>query len=403
MQSTLSSHFLRQDIINKLLAAGEEDSSEVGRYANRLLEIAHIEDSEHSGLADPFDRSVAIVFELFRDEDLDPWNVDLSQFLKLFGKRITDGSNDLDLPACGRLIRLAWEVLHGQAANLLDRVLRDEEEEFDDPFIDWGWEMEYDDAEFSFTTNVLTGEAENELPKLFNERIRREEGRQVTLGELLSALKGACDDADDLKMRDENRIRYAKEVEKALKNVGSRMHKEDIDGDILRCWKAMKKVAVKNGRSPGEDIPVEEVIAQLRSDLLAEYGAEVKNLDDEADITTFISSLFLTHRGLAEVQQKQVPHGRVTLRDKWPEINDHQQIINLINEQKNLLSEQMNVKDGGKEQHLKRMVERAAEVERKQAEAERKQTEAKEKTSKAESVEGPHIEITLPAQLEDLQ
>jgi len=189
MQSNLSSYFLRQDVIDKLIAGGESDSKEASRYANRLVEIAHIEDSEHAGLEDPFDRSVAIVFELFRDEDLDPWNVDLSQFLKLFGERIKKDSKKMDLPACGRLIRLAWEVLHGQAADLLDRALRDNEEETDDLFIDWGWEMEYDDDEFSFTTNVLTGSAEPQLPSLFNERIRRDEGRQVTLGELLQRSK----------------------------------------------------------------------------------------------------------------------------------------------------------------------------------------------------------------------
>ena len=63
MQSTLSPYFLRQDIIDKLLAGGEDNSGEASRYANRLIEIAHIDDSEHAGLVDPFDRSVAIVFE----------------------------------------------------------------------------------------------------------------------------------------------------------------------------------------------------------------------------------------------------------------------------------------------------------------------------------------------------
>ena len=48
MQSNLSSYFLRQDVIDKLIAGGESDSKEASRYANRLVEIAHIEDSEHA-------------------------------------------------------------------------------------------------------------------------------------------------------------------------------------------------------------------------------------------------------------------------------------------------------------------------------------------------------------------
>jgi segregation and condensation protein A len=406
MQSNLSSYFLRQDVIDKLIAGGESDSKEASRYANRLVEIAHIEDSEHAGLEDPFDRSVAIVFELFRDEDLDPWNVDLSQFLKLFGERIKKDSKKMDLPACGRLIRLAWEVLHGQAADLLDRALRDNEEETDDLFIDWGWEMEYDDDEFSFTTNVLTGSAEPQLPSLFNERIRRDEGRQVTLGELLSALKDACDDADDHKLREENRIRYAEDVKKALSNVGARMHDEDLDGDIQSCWQAMKKVALENGRKLGDEIPVEEVIAQLRADLLHEYGTEVDGLDGEANVTAFISTLFLTHRGYADVRQKVVPNGQMVLVDRWPQKGDFHEVRLCIEGQKNELSERIKSQAGGRVQHIQRMAKRAEEAARKeaaaaaaaaaaQAEAEAAAAEEFEADTTG-NAEGPVIEITLP-------
>lgn len=408
MQSNLSGHFLRQDIIDKLLAEGESDTREANLYANRLLEIAHIEDSEHAGLMDPFDRSVAIVFELFRDEDLDPWNVDLSQFLKLFSDRLKKDAKNVDLPACGRLIRLAWEVLHGQAAGLLERALRDDEQEDEDLFTEWGWEMEYDDDEFSFTTNVLTGSVEDRLPNLFNERIRREEGRQVTLGELLSALKDACDDADELKLREEHRIRHAEDVKYALSNVGARMHDENLDGDIKMCWAAMKKVALHNGRKAGDEIPVEEVITQLRKDLLEEYGAEVEGLDGEANVTAFISTLFLTHRGFADVQQKVVPNGEVTLRDKWPELDDFSEVQTLIKGERDEQSENINSQAGGRAQHLARVARRAEEQARKEAEKAEAEAAAaaavaEESNLEAEEVETPVIEITLPEGMEDLQ
>ena len=408
MQSNLSSYFLRQDVIDKLIAGGEADSKEASRYANRLVEIAHVEDSEHAGLVDPFDRSVAIVFELFRDEDLDPWNVDLSQFLKLFGERIKKDSKKVDLPACGRLIRLAWEVLHGQAADLLDRTLRDNEEDDEDMFIDWGWEMEYDDDEFSFTTNVLTGSAEPQLPSLFNERIRRDEGRQVTLGELLSALKDACDDADELKLREENRIRHAEDVKTALSNVGARMHDEDLDGDIQSCWQAMKMVALENGRKLGDEIPLEEVISQLRDDLLHEYGLEVDGLDGEANVTAFFSTLFLTHRGFADVRQKVVPNGQMVLVDCWPQVDDFQQVQLCIAEKRNELSDRINSQAGGREQYIKRMAKRAEEVARKEAAAAEAAAEAAAAEAAAEefetettgNAEGPVIEMKLPEEME---
>ena len=44
---------------------------------------------------------------------------------------------------------------------------------------------------------VLEGIADTHLPGFFGERMRRDEGRPSTLGELLSALKDACDEAED--------------------------------------------------------------------------------------------------------------------------------------------------------------------------------------------------------------
>nr|MCS5537096.1 hypothetical protein [Candidatus Poseidoniaceae archaeon] len=285
------------------------------------------------------------------------------------------------------------------------RALRDNEEDTEDLFIDWGWEMEYDDDEFSFTTNVLTGGAETQLPSLFNERIRREEGRQVTLGELLSALKDACDDADDHKLREENRIRHAEDVKKALSNVGARMHDEDLDGDIRSCWQAMKKVALENGRKAGDEIPVEEVISQLRADLLQEYGTEVDGLDGEANVTAFISTLFLTHRGYADVRQKIVPNGQMVLIDRWPELDDFHQIWLCIEEQKNESSERIRSQAGGRAQYIERMARRAEEAARKEAAAVEAAAAAAADSTEFEAeitgnAEGPVIEMTLPEGME---
>ena len=100
---------------------------------------------------------------------------------------------------------MAWEVLHYQAAHLFDRIqYQDMEDEWGMDF-EFGWEAEYDDHEFHFTNTVLQGGADDVLETLFDERVRRDEGRPVTLGELLSALKDAADDADALKLREKNR------------------------------------------------------------------------------------------------------------------------------------------------------------------------------------------------------
>ena len=77
---------MRDDIVVRLL--GGEADLETSRYLDRLVELATLEEAEHQFLIDPFDRSVALVFQLFQSSDLDPWDVDLSSFLEMFNKRI---------------------------------------------------------------------------------------------------------------------------------------------------------------------------------------------------------------------------------------------------------------------------------------------------------------------------
>ena len=316
-QQDLTKYLLRQDVIDNLISEREETSREATEYANRLMELAEVQDSEHNMLDDPFDRSVAIVFQLVRNEDLDPWNIDLSAFIALFGARIKEEADSVDLPACGRLIRLAWEVLRGQANELLERQNRLDYLEEPEEFTEWGWATDFDEDEFTFTNNLITGELDTELPTLFHERIRRDEGRPVTLAELLTALRDACDDAEALKLKEENRILYQKELKDALANVGSRMHDEDLESDIKYCWNAMKAAS-----NSGKPILLKEVSNKLLEKYKHETNENEELLYDEANITSFVSTLFLTHRGYAEIWQEEVPNGPVYVKDLWPKIND---------------------------------------------------------------------------------
>ena len=311
-QSALDDWFLRQDILDQLMSQ-DEDVSEAERYADRIMRIAQEDSAEHQVLSDPFDRSVALVLSLVKEEGMDPWNIDLSAFLKLFTQRVRKEASGLDLPACGRLIRMSWEVLTQQASTLFDRVIALDVDD-EDEFIDFGWESEYDDEEFIFTTTVLEGIADNHLPGFFGERMRRDEGRPSTLGELLSALKDACDEAEILKAKEENRKAHAEELKNMLDNVGSRMHNEDMEGDIRRCWTAMRAVTSSRGESI---VPVSEVTTELEKILIQTFGEIPEGYAVESKITSFVSGLFLTHRGYAWISQEG-PEDPIMLEDRWP-------------------------------------------------------------------------------------
>ncbi len=372
-QSVLDKWFLRQDIINQLLESGEE-SEDALKFAERIMPVVEAEESEYQSLDDPFDRSVALVLSLVKDQELNPWDIDLSTFLKVFTKRVRSESDKLNLPACGRLIRMAWEVLNQQAIVLFDRVQNmDQEDDWEDE-IDFGWESDYDDQDYLFTTSILEGDVEQLLPSLFDERIRRDEGRPVTLGELLSAFKDAAEDAEELKIREENRIAHQAELGDYLNNVGSRMHNEDLEGDIYRCWSALRKACQKSGSSK---VKVVQVMIELNGILVAENGHIEQGYEEESKVASFIASLFLTHRGFALISQDEVPYGDIMLEDLWPGVAEFNDIKELIEDKKEVQSNSLEKEETGSVQFAKRRAEKLRAKEekaRKQLEQEQMQS-----------------------------
>lgn len=391
-QEVLDKWFLRQDVMDQLLASGEA-SSDASSFADRILAIAETEEAEHQTLVDPFDRSVALVLSLVREEELDPWNVDLSSFLKVFTQRVKNEASKLDLPACGRLIRLSWEVLHQQAAVLFDRVqFVEEDEEWDEGF-DFGWESDYDDEAFHFTNTILQGEADEILPTLFDERVRRDEGRPVTLGELLSAFKDAADDAEALRLREENRIAHELELQEYLADVGGRMHNEDLEGDIQRCWTALRQTCLAAGTSK---VPVTDVMVNLAAVLETTFGALPEGYDNEAKVASFIAGLFLTHRGFASITQDEVPDGVICLEDAWPNIETFEEVKLLVEGAQEEESDRIKSQDSGSVRHAQLRAEKAQKAEeaaaRKAEKAAKNQPVARVETTPTEPQEAfePH-------------
>ena len=286
---------MRDDIVARLLQ-GEEDL-ETSRYLDRLVELAALEEAEHQFLIDPFDRSVALVFQLFRSKDLDPWDVDLTSFLEMFEQRIKTADN-IDLPTCGRLIRMAWQILRGQSSTLIERQDR-AWDELEEEFLDFdvsGWETEFTEDDYNFSVGVMTGAADNVLPSMFEGRIHREESRPVTLGELLMGLQSAKQISEDLKLREEIAKERREAHAKARARFSGSLHIEDLEADLRRTWNALRD------RSDEGDMAVDlKDIATYLRDKSVEGGLEFDEAEAEAQVTALVSALFLTHRGYAAV------------------------------------------------------------------------------------------------------
>ena len=204
----------------------------------------------------------------------------------------------------------------------------------------------------------LEGSADQHLPAFFGERMRRDEGRPSTLGELLSALKDACDEAEILKAKEEYRKAHAEELKNMLDNVGSRMHNEDMEGDIRRCWISMRKVTQELGQSK---VPVVEVTNQLKEILLETFGEIPEGYDVESKITSFVAGLFLTHRGYAWISQEG-PEDPIMLEDRWPNAETFDEVTVLA--EKLMEEDSQSIKGDETEsmRHAVRLAERAQQA-----------------------------------------
>ncbi|MAO53403.1 MAG: hypothetical protein CL984_02625 [Euryarchaeota archaeon] len=308
--AVLDGQAMRDDIVSRLLG-GEPDLA-TSKYLDRISELAGMEEAEHQFLIDPFDRSVALVFQMFQSNDLDPWDVDLSSFLEMFSTRI-ESSENIDLPTCGRLIRMAWSILRNQASTLIEKQERafdfDEEDTWD---FEGGWETDFDDDDYNFSVGVLSGAADDVLPTIFEGRVHRDEGRPVTLGELLMGLQEAGRLAEEQRTRE----RIAKERREALSTARERfkgsLHVEDLEGDLERTWYALRNRAISEDKSVG----LQDVSEELMS-MALDSGVEHGEAKAEAQVTALVSALFLTNRGYTELSQEPGRNGKVTLVPLW--------------------------------------------------------------------------------------
>ena len=308
---------MREDVVLRLLEG--QPNLETSKFLDRLMELSTLEEAEHQFLIDPFDRSVALVFQMFQSSDLDPWDVDLSSFIEMFNDRI-QGAENIDLPSCGRMIRMAWSILRGQANSLIERQERamDFEEEVDWDF-DGGWEAEFDDADYNFSVGVMTGAADDALPSMFEGRIHGKEGRPVTLGELLLGLKDASRIAEEQRTRE----RIAKERREAHHRERARfsgsLHVEDLEGDLKRTWEALKSRS-----QPSQGVGLREVADELNRNSLP--GQNEQESKTESQVTAFVSTLFLTNRGYISLDQEGGYNGRIVLGDLWEGSRDYDEL-----------------------------------------------------------------------------
>jgi segregation and condensation protein A len=279
------------DVINHLLfhkslIDEKDDATRINHYVSMLEKT---DDGEYISIENPFDRSIAIAFELVMKQHLNPWDIDLVNFSTMYLKRAKE--EKIDLLTAGRIIYMAWKVLKLQSDNLVVSMNKQEEEY--EPF-GWGdiptemWLSKDDDYSY---TNLVINMPESPL----DEPIRREANRKVTLMELVDAFDQARKESEEYQILEKQRIgerqRLSDLARKRMKGTAVEDHLEE---DVQVVWDKINKFSKKT-------------ISLL--DLCENKGREEL-------IKVLMSVLFLAYDNKVIVYQKRFPFGKIYVKNK---------------------------------------------------------------------------------------
>jgi segregation and condensation protein A len=277
------------DVLNHLMfqKAIIEDDAVAGKEQKLESYLKMVDDMQTGALTpleDPFEKSVALVFELVVNNHMDPWDINLIEFSKMYLSRVRK-ANDLNLIIAGKIVYMAWEILKMQTEQVLQRVDRPEQVEM--MFV--GWDPEHLDL-FVDPFDMGSGEAllhAEESP--IDEKVRRKGERPVTLIDLLDAFEEAKKESD---IRQE----LSKFMQKYKRpDFDDKAHKESLEDDIAQVWERIQKVGQGS-------VAVTDLYAGGKEDR----------------IKVFISVLFLARMGKIQIWQEKLPFGEIFLEVKVP-------------------------------------------------------------------------------------
>ena len=265
-------------MFHKALIDEGRGAEKIDRYLG-LLRSAE-EEKQIAG-REPLDRSLQLVFELVLSNDLDHWDVDLMKFAKLYGQRMH--TEEVDFIVAGKLMHMAWSILHMQSREVLSLNQRREELYFGE------WDTEFFDQ---FVEHPLP-EIDLEVPECveLTEVVRHRCTRPVSLVDLLDAFDTAQQEVEIAL----NRQRVREQLLKAQERFAGKSHSDDQEKDVAETWARIERC----GSGP---IALEDLFED----------------DKEDKIKVFVSLLFLARSGKISLWQDELPYGQIYLEIKLP-------------------------------------------------------------------------------------
>ncbi len=204
-----------------------------------MVLVRDLKEGVHVVIADPFDKALAMLFELVLDEAFDPWEIDLARFTELYLKRIQEGTS-VDFAVAGRLVFMAWSILWMQSREILaNREPPPEPDPVDDATGLAG----------DFVGGLATPEAvdvtaavlESSQPPGLEFMVRHREARPVSLLELVQAF-GAAEQEARRSLRIDALRERLREEQRAPPEI--LVHGEIPERDVAELWEATRSHAI---------------------------------------------------------------------------------------------------------------------------------------------------------------
>jgi len=268
-ENTMRNEALEQHLLfHKALIDDDTGTERIDKYMDILSG-----DTEGERMLDPMDESIRSVFSLVLEHDLDPWKIDIREFVKLYSDKVKNSM--FDMIVAGKLVHMAWKILRLQSEATVANSEEPQEEVFED-FGDYDFYVEEDPL---FIPQVTLKEAQYRSPV-----------RPVSVMELLEAFEEAREEMEISAERERIRLELkAKEPRK----FDNKAHDEDDEKDIELVWERIQKLGT--GTISLTDM----------------YSADVNE-----NITTFVSILHLVRDGKVAIWQDELPRGEIFIEMK---------------------------------------------------------------------------------------
>ncbi|HTW39462.1 MAG TPA: hypothetical protein VMF04_01195 [Thermoplasmata archaeon] len=268
-----------------LLGESEDTSALLERY---LTLVENLKEGVHLVIPDPFQKAMALLFELVMEEEFDPWEIDLVKFTQSYLERVQeDGA--VNFAIAGRLVYMAWSILYLQSEAVLkarDAPAPGPDDAVASP-IDDSYLPLMETPEAVDVTSAVLGSAD--APPLL-EMVRHPETRPVSLLELVRAFGEAEADARRAVHVQELRERL-REEQRAPPEV--LVHGDLPEHDLADTWEAALRHPI------GEAFPLLDLWNPLSG--------------RDRLVAIFLAALFLARERSVDLTQEELGQSPVLL------------------------------------------------------------------------------------------